>query len=327
VTERPPLAARVRPAVKQVTPPILWQALKALKDRLRGRPDAPAAAPEPAAEPVPPEAAPEAAAEPTPPESLPEWEYVPEGWERRRDPRVKGWDVAAVAEANRAKWPAYLEALRGGAPLAVYHESVAADAVDVHDHAAHNMLVSFAYVLLLAAHGSERVSVLDWGGGAGHYYVLSRAVLPPGVELDYHCKDVPALTALGRELLPEATFHDDDACLGRAYDLVLASGSLQYSEDWPGDLARLGAAAGRYLYVTRLPVAQRSESFVVLQRAYAYGYDTEYLGWVVNRDDLLARAEAAQLRLVREFLLAAWFSAAGAPEEAVEHRGFLFQPT
>jgi putative methyltransferase (TIGR04325 family) len=312
----PPLAARVRLLVKQLVPPILWAALKAAKDRLRPRPE-PAPEPAPAAEP---EAAPE-------PEAPPEWEYVPEGWERaRRDADVKGWDVDAVVEANRAKWPAYLEALQGPSPLGVYHEAVAGDRVDVHDHSAHNMLVSYAYVLALAAHGSSRVSVLDWGGGAGHYEVLSRAVLPPGVELDYHCKDVPKLAALGRELLPHATFHDDDSCLERTYDLVFASGSLQYSEDWAHDLARLGGAASRYLYVTRLPVALRSDSFVVLQRAYAYGYDTEYLGWVVSRTDLLARAGEAGLSLVRELLLEARFSAAGAPEGPVEHRGFLFRP-
>jgi putative methyltransferase (TIGR04325 family) len=319
VTGAPPLAARIRLLVKQLVPPVLWRALKGLKDRLRVPPDPAPAQPVPGAaraeEEVP------AAGPP------PEWEYVPEGWERARlDPAVKGWDVDAVVEANRAKWPAYLEALQGAAPLGVYHEAVSGEGVEVHDHSAHNMLVSYAYVLALAAHGSDRVSVLDWGGGAGHYEVLSRAVLPAGVELEYHCKDVPGLAALGRELLPHATFHDDDSCLGRRYDLVLASGSLQYSEDWAADLGRLGAAAGRYLYVTRLPVALRSGSFVVLQRAYAYGYDTEYLGWVVSRADLLARARGSGLELVRELLLEARFSAAGAPEDPVGHRGFLFRP-
>ena len=313
MSERPPLAALVRVGIKWLTPPILWHLLKSAKDRLRAGPEEP-----------PPEREPEPA--PAEPEAPPEWEYVPEGWARQRDPTVKGWDVEAVAEANRAKWPAYVAALQGAAPLAVYHEAVAGDGVDVYDHSAHNMLVSYAYVLALAAHGRDRVSVLDWGGGVGHYAVLSRAALPDGVELDYHCKDVPKLAAAGRELVPDATFHDDDSCLDRRYDLVLVSGALQYSEDWARDLARLGRAAERYLYVTRLPVALRSDSFVVLQRAYAYGYDTEYLGWVISRDALLREAEAAGLRHVREFLLQAWFSAAGAPEDPVEHRGFLFAP-
>ena len=299
--------------VKAVTPPIVLLALKWLLIALGLRKRA--GAPEtvaPAAEP--------AASKP------PEWEYVPEGWERqRRDPSVKGWDVQAVADAYRAKWPSYVAALAGTRPLGVYHEVPAGEAVAGEDASAHNMLVSYAYVLALTARRKQRVSLLDWGGGPGHYLALSRAVLPD-VEIDYSSRDVPALTAYGRELFPEATFYDDDSCLERRYDLVLASGSLQYSEDWPRTLAGLGRAAGEYLYVTRLPVARAAPSFVVLQRAYDYGYETEYVGWVLNRDELLRAAASAGLELVREFLLEARFSAAGAPEDPVGHRGFLFRP-
>ena len=314
-----PLPARVRLFLKGLTPPFLWQALKALKDRVRTR-----------AEPVSnsllqaweetvpaPEARPEAPAE---------WEYVPEGWARRdADAAVKGWDVEAIVEAYRRRWPSYLRALEGPAPLAIAHE-VTADEVATDDVAAHNTLVSYAYVLALAARGRERVSLLDWGGGIGHYYPLSRAVLP-GVEIDYHCKDVPTLCEHGRELFPEARFcSDDESCLDRAYDLVLASGSLQYSEQWQETLRRLAGVADRFLYVTRLPVALAADSFVVVQRPYAYGYETEYLGWVVSRRELLEAAADAELEFVREFLLAAWFSARGAPEDPIGHRGFLFKP-
>jgi putative methyltransferase (TIGR04325 family) len=304
-------AARVRLLVRSLTPPVLWNALKGLKDR-RARPAATSTG-EPDIE-APPEAEPEP----------PEWEYVPEGWARASDPSVKGWNVDAIVEAYRAKWPSYVRALEGPRPLGVYHEVVAGEGVWTEDESAHNMLVSFAYVLALAAHRKERVSLLDWGGGIGHYYVLARAVLP-SVEIEYASKDVSKLAAYGRELFPEARFYDDDSCLERRYDLVLVSGSLQYSKDWPATLARLADAADGYLYVTRLPVAFRAPSFVVLQRAYAYGYDTEYLGWVVNRDELLREAERAGLELVREFLLAARFAADGAPESPVGHRGFLFR--
>lgn len=309
-----PAAARVRLFVKGLTPPFLWQALKRAKDALRQEPPPAQEVEEPREdEPVP--------AEP------PEWEYVPEGWAAARsDPRIKGWDVGAIAEAYREKWPSFVRALEGTQPLGVGHEVVAGASVGTEDHEAHNTLVSYAYVLALAARRKERVSLLDWGGGIGHYLLVSRAVLP-GVEIDYHCKDVPTLTAYGRELFADARFCDDDeTCLDRTYDLVLASGSFQYSEDWRTALARLAGATGGYLYVTRLPVALRSESFVVVQRAYRYGYDTEYLGWVLNREELLEHAGTVGLELVREFLISAWFSARGAPEEPVGHRGFLFVP-
>jgi putative methyltransferase (TIGR04325 family) len=148
----------------------------------------------------------------------------------------------------------------------------------------------------------------------------------PGVDIDYTCRDLPILAERGRELFPEATFVFDDSCLDRRYDLVLASSSLHYSENWRGTLAGLARATGRYLLVTRVPLALSNPSFVVLQRAQRHGYGTEYLGWVLNRDELLAAAHDRGLRLVREFLLDAKFAAEGAPESPTPHGGFLFRP-
>jgi putative methyltransferase (TIGR04325 family) len=245
----------------------------------------------------------------------PEWEYVPEGFARE----VPGWDVEGVAAAERQKWPAFLEAVETAATIGVNHEG---SVVEVDDYPTHNLLITFGFVLALAARGRSRLRVLDWGGGLGHYYVLARRLLPE-LELEYCCKDVPALAAAGRELLPDVEFTSDDAVLERRFDLVFASGSLQYAEDWHAQLAALGAAAESHLYVTRLPVALGVPSFTVVQRPHAHGYPTEYVGWVVNRNEFLGAADDAGLALREEFLVMAWFSAAGAPEDPVGHRGFL----
>jgi putative methyltransferase (TIGR04325 family) len=254
--------------------------------------------------------APESAPEPS--HEVLEWEYVPEGWSYP----TRGWAAEAVADAYAAKWSAYLEAIRAPKPLGVHHET--ADVL-TGDAGAHNMLVTFAYVVALAARDRDRLSVLDWGGGFGHYHALALSALP-GLELDYHVKETPAVSARGRELNPQVAFHDDDSALDERYDLVVASSSLQYAEDWRALLARLAGVADRYLYVARVPVALHAPPFVVIQRPYAHGYDTEYPGWVLNRDELLSAAPP----LGREFLLDARFSAPGAPEDPVEHRSFLF---
>jgi putative methyltransferase (TIGR04325 family) len=293
-------------AVKAVTPPILLLGLKwlliALGLRKRERPVSDTAPRN------------EAVSEPLVSDtSLPEWEYVPEGWARP----VKGWDVEAVADAYREKWPSFLRAIEAPRPLGVYHETAE---VEAEDHAAHNMLVSFAYVLAAAARGRERLSVLDWGGALGHYCAVARSALPD-LELDYHVKETPAVCVRGRELLPEVEFHEDDSCLDRRYDLVMASASLHYEPDWRSLVGRFADAAERHLYLARVPVAFDAGSFVVLQRAFAYGYETEYLGWVVNRGELL---DAVPLPLAREFLHDARVSAAGAPDDPVGHRSFLF---
>jgi putative methyltransferase (TIGR04325 family) len=292
--------------LKALTPPIVIITVKAVLRRLGliGRPSPPPESP-PVGD----------VAEPA------EFEYVPEGWARR----VPGWDGGTVAEAYLEKWPQWVAALEGTGPLGVYHEAREGDALRRDDMASHNMLVSFAYVLARAAHGRDAISVLDWGGGLGHYAVLARAVLPE-VRLDWHCREVPSVARAGESANPDVTFHVDDACLERRYDLVVASSSLQYEPDWKALLHRLGGATVGLLLVTRLPIALQAPSFVVLQRARGYGYATEYLGWVVSRDELLEAASAAGLELDRELLLDAWLSAEGAPEDPIGHRGFLFRP-
>ena len=236
-----------------------------------------------------------------------EWEYVPEGWART----VRGWDAPAVEDAYRRRWPEFLEAVAGAGTLGVAHEVPVAQRIVTDDPNWHNVVMTFGYVLARAAHGG-RVSLLDWGGGPGHYGVLARTLLPE-VDLDYHSFDLPRLAALGRDLLPQWTFHDDESCLERSYDLVLASDSLQYSVDFGATFERLAAAADPWLFVAQLPVAAGVDSYVVQQRPDAYGYDTEYLGWVVGRDDLRAAASRAGVTLEREFLAPGVIAPPGAP--------------
>ena len=298
---------KVKWGLKAITPPIIVLGAKTLLIKLGLRqPDA-----TPVTEPLP------------EPEVAPEWEYVPEGWARAEsDPSVKGWDVEAVAAAYKEKWPAFVRAIEAPKPLGVYHEIGAGEAITGEDAAAHNLLLTFAYVAALAAHGKDRLTFLDWGGGIGHYGELARAVLP--VEVDYHCREVPATVAVARELGIEGRFVSDHSWSDRSYDLVLASGSLQYAEDWRAQLGELAAVTNGFLFVTRLPSARSSGSFHILQRAYRYGYETEYVGWVVGRPELLEAAAGLGLTLEREFVLDAWLSAPGAPEDPIGHRGFLF---
>jgi putative methyltransferase (TIGR04325 family) len=249
-----------------------------------------------------------------------EWEYAPDGWGRTGTGSVKGWNVKAVAEAESARWNDYVASLTGSGPLG--STSGATPSEDWH-FSNHNLWISHAYVLALAAAGRDQVSILDWGGSLGQFYLGARTALP-GVQIRYEVKDVPVLCAYGRRLQPDVVFHVDDSCLERNYDLVLASGSLQYSVDWRQDLGKLARSAAPYLYVTRLPVLFKRPSFVALQRAYRYGYGTEFLGWFFNRRELLESASQANLVLLREFLIERHPRVSGAPEQA-EARGYLFR--
>lgn len=248
----------------------------------------------------------------------PEWAYVPEGWCPTGD---QGWDEPSIAAAQRRKWSDFVAAVSGTGPLAIAHE---ATTITKQELWAHNMLVVYAYVLARASRCRNEISVLDWGGGIGHYAVISRAFLPE-VTLRYTVKDVPSLCRAGRETLPAVAFvSSDDQCLSQRYDLVFASGSLQYEHDWRTLLARFARSSRSWLYVTRLPVVERAESFVVVQRPHAYGYATEYVSWVFNRQEVLEQTARMGLTLEREFLLGERAHVIGAPEQ-FESRGFLFR--
>lgn len=226
------------------------------------------------------------------PEDSAEWELAEQGWSAARVAERQsgqGWDVAAVADSYARKWPEFLEAIDGPRALGVGHEVPNGVPMRRDDPLAQNTILAFGHVLARAARHKDSISVLDWGGALGHYYELGRRLLDD-VALDYHCRELPAVCEEGRRVSPDVEFHDTDDCLERSYDLVMASGSLQYEDDWADLLRRLAEAATPWLFVTRLPVARRHSTFVIRQRAHAYGYETEYVGWVVNRDELVAHA-------------------------------------
>jgi putative methyltransferase (TIGR04325 family) len=250
-----------------------------------------------------------------------EWEYIPEGWAyARTHPEVRGWNVQGVLEVYKQKWPRFVEMVQMTGPLGVAHESAL---VTNEDLSSHNIIMAFAYVLALAARHKNTLSMLDWGGGIGHYYLLAQVLLPD-VSIEYHCKDVPLLAEYGAQLFPDQHFYADESCLACTYDFVMASTSLHYSEDWRRVLAGLVRATGEYLYITRLPTVVQAPSYVFIQRPYAYGYNTEYLGWCLNRTSFLNEVGKLGLTLVRGFVIGEQPPIANAPEPC-QYRGFLFR--
>jgi putative methyltransferase (TIGR04325 family) len=250
------------------------------------------------------------------------WEYMPQGWVMEEiDPAIKGWNVASLLDTYQARWPTFVEMVQSRLPLGISPEA------DFNDHknvSFHNIVLSYGYVLALATRFKQRVSLLDWGGGIGHYYLLSQALIPE-LDIDYTCVDLPVFADYGQCLLPETHFTTDSAvALARTYDLILASGSLHYTKDWEALLQQLARATDNYLFITRLPTVHKVPSYVMLQRPYEHGLHTEYLGWCLNRTDLLNCAKEAGLELVREFIIETAPYIFYAPEQC-DFWGYLFR--
>ena len=246
---------------------------------------------------------------------LSEMEYVPQGWYP-----MEGWSDPGVAEALEKHWPTIVRNLQGPGPLGVSH--LPGD-TSREQRAAHNAMMSYGYVLARAARHKDRISILDWGGGLGHYYLYSKALLPE-VDVEYDCYELPTICRVARKLQPEIRFHESESDFsGKQYDIVLSSSSLHYVEDWRRQVHKLGGFAREFLYVARLQSVVIAPSFVALHKIFHDGY-SEFPSWCVNRNEFLNCAEECGLELVREFVFAERWTVRGAPEKP-ESRGFLFR--
>jgi putative methyltransferase (TIGR04325 family) len=164
-------------------------------------------------------------------------------------------------------------------------------------------MMSYGYVLARAARKKESVSILDWGGGIGHYYLYSRVLLPE-VPIEYHCYEVAVLCRLGVRLQPNVHFHEGfETLTGAGFDLVMCSAALHFFEDWR-EVARMLVQHTRgFLYITRLMTVKHAPTFVVRQRSQQ-GYNTEFQGWCLNRGELVDYVQGLGMELLREFVFA-----------------------
>ncbi len=251
---------------------------------------------------------------------LSEWEYLPGGWDNSKIGGTAGWNDSSIADAQQEHWPDLMRNLEGSGPLGASHFPWRKTRENWTDH---NAMMTLGYVLGLVSRGRASLSVLDWGGGAGHSGCYCR-VLMPEVRFNYHCYDLPQLIALGRSLLPDAVFYETEPeALARRYDLILCSSSLHYFEDWRGILRRL-AEISEYLYIARLQSVHSAQSFVIVQRPYRVGYRTQFLSWFLNRQEVIGFAETLGLELQREFVYSEEWCVRGAPEQG-HCRGYLFR--
>jgi putative methyltransferase (TIGR04325 family) len=253
------------------------------------------------------------------PSAPPEWEMVPNADEVWTAPG--GWVHDSILHTQLEKWPDFLRSVEGPKVLGQAHEAAAGTAPDC---ATHNTLMSFGYALGRVAERREGVTVLDWGGGLGHYYVYARALFPD-LKLDYVVKDFPGFCEAGRKLLPDARYISNETeALSRSYDFVFASSSVPYTRDLYKLIDRLCDSAAEWLMITRTPMIENHDDFVVVQRPYMYGYMTEYAGWFINRRRLVDFVLARGFRLERQFLVAEEQYVPNAPERGIDS-GFLFR--
>jgi putative methyltransferase (TIGR04325 family) len=230
----------------------------------------------------------------------------------------QGWHTPLPSGAgNEVYWSAFVE-----------RERVLCHALIARVRAGHSILtpedevvkyLTFGYVLALAARHKDRLTVIDYGGHLGECYWIATALLP-GIELEYHCKELPAIAAAGRELTPGVIWHTDDACLNASYDVVMFSASLPYLRDWKRILSQAAQSTRGYLLLSDNPSVRNVPSYVITQRSGG----VVNLQILLNRSEIIDTVERTGLRLVRELTIGTHPPVANAPEQPVS-LGWLFR--
>ncbi len=160
-----------------------------------------------------------------------------------------------------------------------------------------------AFASLVSRHAVDsratRLSIIDFGGGFGVFSRIAQWAAP-GVSIEYHVVDVPAVAEMGQALRPDISFHGDLSDAPDQADIVMASGALQCCEDWRSVLSNLAGRARRSLYLSRLPMVQDIPSFVLVQRMPHGG--TSH-GWAWNAGELQAEIKKLGLSRAADFAL------------------------
>jgi putative methyltransferase (TIGR04325 family) len=247
-----------------------------------------------------------------------EYECVGYEWPNNSS-KYRGWNSKDILNIYNRKWPVFTRFLQNTGPLGIDHEDLELSCENLW---AHNIIMSYAYVLALSIGRNKTVSILDWGGGIGHYYLIAKT-LYPNISFSYTVVDNPEMICSGRKILPKIHFFLNQSLGKTSYDLVFASGSLYYVKNWKEQFKKLVSVSNKYVFITRLQIIRNNPSFVFVQRPYNNGYNTEYLGWCINKNEFLSYANSLGLKLVREFIVQDRPVVVGAPEQQ-EGKGFLF---
>lgn len=245
--------------------------------------------------------------------------YAPDGWKTKL-PENNGWHSADLLAAEKSKWGYFLELLQEPRPLGFSHEDVD-PRTQTRNASFHNIHMSYAYVVsrALADNGGRCLSILDWGGGLGHYHNLAVSLFP-NADIFFSCKETAPMVKIGEDVNPFVHWYSGDSYLNQTYDIVMMNGSLQYIENWQELLQQLAKITDGYFFLTRLPVVEKSPSFVAIQRFCG----TEMLHQQLNQTEVLQVMRATGLRLVREFVVGDKPYILNAPEQC-ELKGWLFK--
>jgi putative methyltransferase (TIGR04325 family) len=244
--------------------------------------------------------------------------YSKDGWNTIiNSADAHGWNDKNIVGNKEAAFKQVSELLSSTNKVAFSYESKNLTSDQNLEY--HNINMTFAYVLALASRMKTSVSVLDWGSGMGHYYLMAKKFLPD-VQIDYHCVEVPEMAKLGKAINNKVSWYADDSYLNKKYDLVMINASLQYVKEWKEFFKTISPSVSKFLFVTRVPAVQNVKGFVAVQNENGI----KMLHQQLNASELVEAIENCGFHTTLEFLIGDKPYIKNAPEQC-EMKGWLFK--
>jgi putative methyltransferase (TIGR04325 family) len=252
--------------------------------------------------------------------------YAPEGFATPLPPENNSWESDGVLSAHEQKWKAFNREVRGSQPFGFIYESD--NFSNRYRVTEHNLNLTFAYVMSrvmleimnTGQNKNQSLRLLDWGGGTGHHFQLSKALLP-SISVEFHCKEIAAMAKLGRKLNPDVHWWDEDDCFTKDnYDLVIIDGALQYIDDWRQITTGAANATKGYFFLTRTPVVQNVPGYVAIQHTY----NSSFFHQQFNEEELLRHCRENHLKVIQEFATFEYPGIINAPEQP-KFKGWLME--
>ncbi len=147
--------------------------------------------------------------------------------------------------------------------------------------------------------GGRALRVLDFGGALGEHFLLIRQLLP---ELPFECWlvcETPLIVKAAAQLPQQSalqfcnTIPEPPTTPETAFDLVIASGSLQFVADPAQTFAELAALQAPFFYISRFPLWPGPVDVVARLDVPAHLFNASYPSWHLSLAQWQPRFEQA----------------------------------
>lgn len=165
-------------------------------------------------------------------------------------------------------------------------------------------LVAAFQTATIAQRGQNPLRVVDFGGAFGTHYYQIRSFLPQEIRLQWIVWETAPTAELGTkefatEELQFASGLKEVREISSAPHIIIASSSLQYSENPANLFEELAGLGARYLILDRMPLIRQPRDRLTVQRVPAAIYPASYPAWFFSEPLWLERLLAEHELLMR----------------------------